>query len=277
MISEITRKKLSDSKMGAKNPMYGRSLNALQLEIFAKGRKANKWTPERRLAQSLRMSGDNNPMRDPKIAAQVGETNRRSGVFAGKNNPSCKPKEREQRLIVRKKWWESLSKEEKATVVRRLSEGGTLPRSKETAHKVSMTWKNKPEEERKRIAAHHGAKMREFYASSRGDIWKANHSKLLSGENGPNWQGGIAYLPYSFDFNYETKEKIAKRDNYTCQFCGGSHKVVRANMVHHIDYNKKNTKPRNLILLCNSCNSRANFDRDKWQFLFEVLQELRGI
>jgi len=34
--------------------------------------------------------------------------------------------------------------------------------------------------------------------------------------------------------------------------------------IHHIDYNKQNCKENNLITLCGSCNTRANFNRSYW-------------
>jgi len=49
-------------------------------------------------------------------------------------------------------------------------------------------------------------------------------------------------------------KKILKRDNYQCRFCG-----LRENLVtHHIDHNKLNNNPNNLITLCRSCNSGIN-------------------
>lgn len=95
----------------------------------------------------------------------------------------------------------------------------------------------------------------------------------------PTWRGGISKLPYSFDFNDTLKEEIRKRDDYECQLCGAK----RANLngcyksliIHHIDYNKKNSVDDNFIALCSSCNSRANFNRDKWSFLFNMLNEIR--
>lgn len=44
-----------------------------------------------------------------------------------------------------------------------------------------------------------------------------------------------------------------------CAVCAGN---ARKNNVHHIDYNKKNCDQYNLITLCVSCNTRANFDRE---------------
>jgi hypothetical protein len=35
--------------------------------------------------------------------------------------------------------------------------------------------------------------------------------------------------------------------------------------IHHIDYKKTNCSPRNLICVCISCNTRANYNREFWQ------------
>lgn len=33
---------------------------------------------------------------------------------------------------------------------------------------------------------------------------------------------------------------------------------------HHIDYNKKNCHPKNLLTTCVACNSKLNFEREYW-------------
>ena len=90
-----------------------------------------------------------------------------------------------------------------------------------------------------------------------------------TGKNAGNWLGGISKLPYAFDFNKELKILIRKRDKRTCQLC---HKRKRANYdlpIHHIDYNKQNSAPKNLITLCRSCNSRVNANRKTWTKIFK--------
>jgi hypothetical protein len=90
-----------------------------------------------------------------------------------------------------------------------------------------------------------------------------------SGSGNPNWRGGISCEPYcDIWLDKEFKEDIKKRDNYKCQnpdCWGTSGRLV----IHHIDYNKKNCSPNNLITLCNSCNSRANKDRDLHKQLYK--------
>lgn len=95
-----------------------------------------------------------------------------------------------------------------------------------------------------------------------------------AGRNHYNWQGGISNLPYAFEFNEQLKDFVRQRDDFTCQFCGISENS-KTHDVHHIDYDKKNSCEINLILLCKSCNARANHNRKGWQFLFETLQEIR--
>jgi hypothetical protein len=87
---------------------------------------------------------------------------------------------------------------------------------------------------------------------------------LLKGEKNGSWQGGISIGKYGEEFNETLKTEIRKRDNFVCEIC-------RKNGydVHHIDYNKHNNSKNNLITLCRSCHAKTNFEREKWQVLFE--------
>ncbi|KKK99655.1 hypothetical protein LCGC14_2630560 [marine sediment metagenome] len=102
------------------------------------------------------------------------------------------------------------------------------------------------------------------------------------GKLNPNWKGGVSKLPYPFEFNDKLKEKIRKRDNYTCQNCGiieEEHIIIQGKnlTIHHIDYNKMNCKETNLITLCSQCNSRANGDRNYWKKYYKNLLIIGGI
>jgi len=94
-------------------------------------------------------------------------------------------------------------------------------------------------------------------------------SEAQTGEKSRFWKGGISFLPYSSDWTRALKKAIRKRDNYTCQICG---KWEEKCSVHHIDYNKKNCNPENLIALCRSCHTKTNMDREKWKSFFKNLR-----
>ena len=93
------------------------------------------------------------------------------------------------------------------------------------------------------------------------------------GEKHPNWQGGISFEEYSTAWTEQLKEAIRKRDKYSCQLCGRKQEELSENfhkklVVHHIDYDKKNLDPKNLISLCRSCHGKTNYKRETWICLF---------
>ena len=84
------------------------------------------------------------------------------------------------------------------------------------------------------------------------------------GSGNPSWRGGVSLKPYcSVWKDKQYKEDIKQRDGYKClnPYCDSNESNDLT--IHHIDYNKKNCGPLNLITICRSCNSRANKDR-KW-------------
>lgn len=101
-----------------------------------------------------------------------------------------------------------------------------------------------------------------------------NREGKCVGKDNLNWNNGSSFEPYGIEFNDELKLYIRQRDNFSCQFCPAIENG-RAFGPHHVNYNKKDNRERNLILLCILCNNRANVDRGKWQFLFQTLMEIR--
>lgn len=97
------------------------------------------------------------------------------------------------------------------------------------------------------------------------------------GKKNVNWQGGRSFEPYSATFNKELKELIRLRDSYICQSCGVSEcETTRKLFIHHIDYDKYNCLPSNLITLCRVCNTKANFKRDYWtEYFRQRLNEMQ--
>jgi len=96
-----------------------------------------------------------------------------------------------------------------------------------------------------------------------------NFGKGLFGADNPNWQGGKSFEPYPLGWTKTHKEQIRFRDGYKCQICGIPEiETGRKLYVHHIDYDKNNIKPDNLIALCLSCHSKTNFNRGYWLQMF---------
>lgn len=80
------------------------------------------------------------------------------------------------------------------------------------------------------------------------------------GEENPNWRGGLSFEPYPLGWNNTFKEQIRYRDGYRCQnpICGiPETECNRKLSVHHIDYNKENINPINLISLCSKCHAKT--------------------
>ena len=96
--------------------------------------------------------------------------------------------------------------------------------------------------------------------------------QALLGEKHPNWQGGISFAPYPTGWVEVLKESIRTRDHHSCQLCDvKQEKLLKKLDVHHIDYDKKNLDPKNLISLCRRCHIRTNDNREKWIDLFHQL------
>ena len=119
-----------------------------------------------------------------------------------------------------------------------------------------------------------------MYGKRHSDKTKKKISKSLSGEKHPlygkfgkehpSWVDGKGSVePYCeiwLDKDY--KESIKERDNYKCKnpYCWNT---VIDICLHHINYNKKDCAPKNLITLCFSCNSRANSKRKYWERFYK--------
>lgn len=98
---------------------------------------------------------------------------------------------------------------------------------------------------------------------------KGGHFPEFSGENHPAWNGGSSFEEYGVEFNQALKDKIRARDNYECQLCGKKENG-KQHITHHIDYDKTNNKPENLILLCNSHHSKTNYNRQYWINILKI-------
>jgi len=144
-----------------------------------------------------------------------------------------------------------------------------LPHSEETKKKISESHKGKKrkpfsEETRKKMSE---GLIRRFKKNPHSKETREKMSKSRKGNKCYAWKGGISFEPYSVDWTNTLKRSIRERDRYTCQVCS-KQQGNKVHDVHHIDYNKKNCNPDNLITLCRSCHSKTNKNRKYWTNYF---------
>lgn len=98
-----------------------------------------------------------------------------------------------------------------------------------------------------------------------GKYTKERNNKVgHKGNKHPNWKGGISFEPYSINWTDTLKRAIREKYKYTCQLC-----FSEGLDVHHIDYDKENCNPENLITLCKSCHMKTGFNRETWKAYFK--------
>jgi hypothetical protein len=118
-------------------------------------------------------------------------------------------------------------------------------------------------------------KGKPFTIEHRNNISEAKKGECCGSLN-PNWRDGASYELYCEEWT--DKEYVHwlkyERDNGKCQnpCCKRRHTVLN---LHHINYDKKDCRPSNLITLCVSCNSIANFNREWYESWYTTLMTKR--
>jgi HNH endonuclease/NUMOD3 motif len=116
--------------------------------------------------------------------------------------------------------------------------------------------------------------VKKFFDSPESKEAREKISEKHRGANHYLWQGGKSYEDYGIDFNQKLKKQIKIRDAYRCQECfRHQSELLRPLSIHHIDYNKKNNSPENLITLCLSCHAKMNFRKDDWKNYYQERHE----
>jgi hypothetical protein len=128
--------------------------------------------------------------------------------------------------------------------------------NEEVRRKISLSQKGKKK-------PHSG---RPWSKESRLKLSKSMKGKRVGPLN-PWWRGGIWKDPYSINWTETLRRSIRERDKYSCRICGKM-QSDKAFDIHHIDYNKLNCNPTNLITLCHSCHVKTNNNREKWIIFF---------
>jgi hypothetical protein len=91
------------------------------------------------------------------------------------------------------------------------------------------------------------------------------------GSGNPSWNGGSSTDLYPCGFRSSVRQIILTRDHFTCQMCSSTYDLFP----HHIDYDKSNVNPTNLITLCRSCNSVVNRNREFFTLVFSRIIQMK--
>lgn len=138
-------------------------------------------------------------------------------------------------------------------------------RSLEAKQKMSLAKKGKPSGRKPRLGMKASESTKRKMSESMKLSYKLGVRKpvMKCGKESHFWKGGISFEEYSLDWTMTLKRSIRECDKYTCKNCG-EQQGDRALDVHHIDYNKKNCSPENLISLCHRCHMLTQTKRDYW-------------
>lgn len=148
---------------------------------------------------------------------------------------------------------------------------------------VKKSWEN-DDVRRKHIESVTATRQTSEYREQQSNMMKEKWSdpefkEGRSGENAPNWQGGISFEPYCPKFNENLKERVRLFFENRCVLCGKPAKEDgRSLSVHHVEYDKQaccNGKPVHFSALCRSCHMRTNFNREQWEaIIHRIIDEL---
>ena len=134
--------------------------------------------------------------------------------------------------------------------------------SKEHKRKLSKAHrgKHRTEETKKKMSKIQGGSGNGFYNKHHSEGARTKMSLAKMGEKNWNWKGGLRRL-YPCGWTKLLKESIRTRDNYKCQVCGCPQEECLIKLsVHHVDYDKNNLDPNNLISLCQCCHTKIHMD-----------------
>lgn len=121
-----------------------------------------------------------------------------------------------------------------------------------------------------------GKTYEEIYGQKKAKELKKKFSLISIGKNNPSWKGGKSNEPYPLKFNINLREQIRQRDK-VCQICKKKDKL-RKLCVHHIDRNKNNLNPNNLISLCFFHHAKiSNIQDDLKDYFYSKLLQAGAI
>ena len=111
-----------------------------------------------------------------------------------------------------------------------------------------------------------GTKHTEQTKQKMSDFWTGKNLGRLN----TYWKGKGG-SKYGSKWTDRLKRQIKQRDNFECQNLNCT-KNFKSLEVHHIDKNKQNNNPTNLITLCSSCHKLYHFDTIQLQFKKDIME-----
>jgi endogenous inhibitor of DNA gyrase (YacG/DUF329 family) len=98
--------------------------------------------------------------------------------------------------------------------------------------------------------------------------------KSFLGKNNSAWIDGRSYDKHYLPEFRVIRREISQRDNFKCMLCQIEESKLKQHSIHHIDYNKNNNQPSNLITLCVSCHSKTGINRKYWTNYFKQIMRI---
>jgi hypothetical protein len=174
-----------------------------------------------------------------------------------------------------KKRWEKLEEKEKASKgqLKRFSDPAEIEKLIAVQNRSDVIEKKRVANIGKECLLETRLKLRYFNLGRKhSEETRAKISSANCGENHPLWKGGVTGYPSVF--NHSLRESIRERDGYVCRQCNKSQEDNGRKLdVHHIDYDKENNDPINLISLCWNCHMKTNsVNREHFTEMFTEMQ-----
>ena len=292
MISEETRRKMSESqKKRCKDP------NEIKRRSEASKGKTFSEETRQKIGKAIKERNEKNghPMKGKYHSEET-----KQKISKANKGKKCKPISEETKRkiseankgrivskMTRKKLSESLkghdvSEETKAKLSNATKKyyennaGYWLGKKLSKKHKQKLNGRKLSEEMKQKMSED----KKEFFKNNpeaRRKLSEIAKKQFEDPRNHPSWKGGISCEPYCQIWSDdEYKEDLKERDGNQClnPDCWSNSNTI---CLHHIDYDKKNCHPWNLITVCISCNGRANKNRKKHEIFYkQIMNELYG-
>ena len=189
--------------------------------------------------------------------------------FRGENNPFYGKKQDEKvRKEISEKAKERFQNPEKHPMYGRHHTEETRKKQSE-AHKGGISWNKGLTKENNKIIYEAAKKSSKSHKGLNSGEKNYFYGKSFLKEEHPNWVGGYSHKDYGKGFTKYLKNYIKNRDLNVCQTpnCMNTENLH----IHHIDYDKTNNNPENLITLCRGCHMKTNNkkNREHWTEFYQ--------